>query len=126
MSTITRDLEPIRRGYPFDGAVTFVARAGESLPFPSLLTATRLRAEFRLDVNDDAPPLASLDSALDPQSLAATGAGQIAFALTGAQTALFAQKTISVDFACLIGGKWRVLPATFHWPVMQPVTRPPA
>lgn len=118
-------LAPIVVGYRFAFTLGFTGLEGAPLTGFDLSTATRVMGQFRKSREDDGPPLASIDT-LDG-SLTVVNAHTLSFVLTKESTAgMTPGQPAWVDFARLDAGVWSHIPILIGWPVIDPVTIPPA
>lgn len=118
-------LAPIVVGYRFAFTLAFTGADDAPLTGFDLLTATRVMGQFRKSREDDGPPLATVDT--QDGSLAIVNAQTMSFILPKESTAgMTAGQPAWVDFARLDGGVWSHIPVLIGWPVIDPVTIPPA
>ncbi len=118
-------LAPIVVGYRFAFTLGFTGLEGAPQTGFDLSTATRVMGQFRKSREDDGPPLASIDT-LDG-SLTVVNAHTLSFVLTKESTAgMTPGQPAWVDFARLDAGVWSHIPIPIGWPVIDPVTIPPA
>ena len=118
-------LAPIVIGYRFAFTLSFTGLDGAPLTGFDLSTATRVMGQFRKSREDDGPPLATIDT-LD-SSLTVVNAHTISFVLSkDSTTNMAAGQPAWIDFARLDAGVWSHIPILIGWPVIDPVTIPPA
>ena len=118
-------LAPIVVGYRFAFTLGFTGLEGAPLTGFDLSTATRVMGQFRKSREDDGPPLATIDT-LD-SSLTVVNAHTISFVLSkDSTTNMTAGQPAWIDFARLDAGVWSHIPILIGWPVIDPVTIPPA
>lgn len=121
--TIT--LAPIVKGYRFAFTLNFIDTQGASPAGFDLVAATRVMGQFRVSREDAGAPLATVDTA--DGSLTVVDANTISFTIPSSATkAMTAGQPAWVDFARLVAGDWRHIPVIVAWPVIDPVTIPPA
>jgi hypothetical protein len=118
-------LAPIVVGYQFAFTLGFTGADGAPPPGLDLSTASRVLGQFRKSREDDGAPLAAVDT--QNGSLTIVNAHTISFVLSKESTAVMnAGQPAWVDFARLDNGVWSHIPVLIGWPVIDPVTIPPA
>lgn len=118
-------LAPIVVGYRFAFTLGFTAADGGPLNGFDLTTATRVMGQFRKSREDDGVPLATIDT--QDGSLTIVNAHSLSFVLSKESTAgMVAGQPAWIDFARLDADGWSHIPVLIAWPVIDPVTIPPA